>query len=237
LNGRRKFTSCESTTYSHGIKHARRYFILFIDDYSRYMYLYFLFDKSEVFDAFKSFKAKVEKQKEIKIKIVRTNKGGEYYGKYTDKGQAKGPFAEFLKVENIIDQYTMSRTPQQNGLAKRRNRTLTYMVRSMISKSSLPLSLWSKTLKTAVYILNRVPSKSISKTLFELWNGWKLSLKPLHIWGCPIEVRVYNPQLKKLDERTISSYFIGYVINSKGYRFYCPSHTPKVVKARNAKFF
>jgi hypothetical protein len=68
------------------------------------------------------------------------------------------------------------------------------------------------------------------------WKGWKPSLRHFHIWGCPVEVRVYNPQLKKLDPRTVSRYFIGYAENSKGYRFYCPSHTPKIVETRNAKF-
>ena len=62
------------------------------------------------------------------------------------------------------------------------------------------------------------------------------SLRHLHIWGCPIEVRVYNPHLKKLDAPTISGFFIGYVVNSKEFRFYCHSHTPKIVEARNAKF-
>ena len=75
------------------------------------------------------------------------------------------------------------------------------MVRSMISNSKLPLSLWSEALKTAVYLLNRVPSKVVPKTPFELWNGWKPSLNHLHIWGCPAEVRIYNPNMKKLDRQ------------------------------------
>jgi hypothetical protein len=146
---------------------GERYFISFIDDYSRYMYLYFLFDKSEAFDDFKSFKTEVEKQKETKIKRVRFDTGGEYYGRYIDKRQAKGPFAEFLKIEGIIAQYTMLGMSQQNGVVERRNCILMDMVRSMISRSSLPLSLWSEALKTTVYILNRVPSKSVPKTPFE----------------------------------------------------------------------
>ena len=81
-----------------------------------------------------------------------------------------GLFAKFLKGEGIVAQYTMSGTPQQNGVAKRRNRTLMDMVRSMISNSQLPLSLWSEALKTTVYVLNWVPSKAVIKTPFELWN-------------------------------------------------------------------
>ena len=105
-----------------------------------------------------------------------------------------------------------------------------------MSNFDLPLSLWSEALKTVVYILNRVPSKVVSKTPFELWHGWKPSLNHLHIWGCSIEVRIYNPHIKKLDPRTTSGYFIGYAVNSKRFRFYCPSHTLRIVEARNAKF-
>ena len=110
------------------------------------------------------------------------------------------------------------------------------MVRSMLSSSNLPKSLWAETLKTAVYILNRVPTKADSKMSFELWKGWKPSLRHMRVWGCPSEVRIYNPQEKKLDPRTISGYFIGYAERSKGYRFYCLSHSTRIVESRNAKF-
>lgn len=164
------------------------------------MYLYLISEKSQAIYSFKNFKLEVEKQKDKKIKIVRSDRGGEYYGRYTENGQAPGPFDKFLQEEGIVHQYTMSGTPQQNGVSERRNRTLMDMVRSMISNSKLPLSLWSEALKTVVYILNRLPSKAVHKIPFELWNGWKPSLKHLHVYGCPVEVRIYNPNIKKLDE-------------------------------------
>ena len=126
--------------------------------------------------------------------------------------------------------------PDQNGVAERRNRTLMDMVRSTLSNSKLPRSMWTETLKTAVYILNRVPTKAVSKTPFELFKGWKPSLQHMHVWGCPAEIRVYNPHKRKLDPRTISGYFIGYAEKSKGYRFYCPSYSTRIVESRNAKF-
>jgi transposase InsO family protein len=216
--------------------HGQRYFISFIDDYSRYMYLYMLHNKNEALDAFKIFKAEVEKQCGKQIKIVRSDRGGEYYGRYTEDGQAPGPFAKFLQEHGIVAQYTMPGSPDQNGVAERRNRTLLDMVRSMLSSSNLPKSLWIEALKTTVYILNRVPTKVVPKTPFELWKGWKPSLRHMRVWGCPSEVRIYNPQEKKLDPRTISGYFIGYAERSKGYRFYCPSHSTRIVESRNAKF-
>ena len=216
--------------------HGQKYFVTFIDDYSRYMYVYLLHNKHEALDAFKVFKAEVENQCGKQIQIVRSDRGGEYYGRYTENGQAPGPFAKFLQEHGIVAQYTMLGSPDMNGVAERRNRTLMDMVRSMLSNSNLPKSLWTEALKTAAYILNRVPTKAVPKTPFELWKGWKPSLRHMRVWGCPSEVRIYNPQEKKLDPRTISGFFIGYAERSKGYRFYCPSHTTRIVESRNAKF-
>ncbi|RVW50232.1 Retrovirus-related Pol polyprotein from transposon TNT 1-94 [Vitis vinifera] len=204
--------------------HGQKYFISFIDNFSRYMYLYILHNKHEALDAFKVFKAEVEKQYGKQIKIVRLDRGGE------------GPFAKFLQEHGIVAQYTMPGSPDQNGVAERRNRTLLDMVKSMLSSSKLPKLLWTEALKTTVYILNRVPTKAVPKTPFELLKCWKPSLRHMRVWGCSSEVRIYNPQEKKLDPRTISGYFIGYAEKSKGYRFYCPSHNTRIVESKNAKF-
>ena len=83
------------------------------------------------------------------------------------------------------------------------------MVCSMISSTKLPKSLWTEALKTIVYILNRVPTKVVKKTPFELMKGWELSLRHMCVWEYPSEVRVYNPQENKLDPRTISDYSLG----------------------------
>jgi len=90
------------------------------------------------------------------------------------------------------------------------------MVRSMLANTNLPQNLWTEALKTAVHILNRVPSKSVPKTPFELWTGRKPSLKYLKVWGCPAEAKLYNPQSQKLDMKTVSCFFIGYPERSKG---------------------
>ena len=62
------------------------------------------------------------------------------------------------------------------------------------------------------------------------------SLRHVHVWGCPTEVRIYNPQEKKLDSRTVRGYFIGYAKKSKGYKFYCPSRLMKIVESHNVRF-
>ena len=109
--------------------------------------------------------------------------------------------------------------PQQNGVAERRNRTLLDMVRSMLSYSSLPVELWMEALKTAAHIFNRVPSKSVPKTPFKLGNGRKPSLNYLKVWDCPAEAKLFDPQQKKLDSKTISCHFIGYQKSLRGTYF------------------
>jgi hypothetical protein len=121
-------------------------------------------------------------------------------------------------------------------VAERRNRTLMEMVYSMLSNSTLPLGLWMKALKTVAHIINRVSSKSVPKTPYELWAGRKSSINYLHIWGCPAEVKIFNRQLRKLDRKTISCHFIGHHSKSMGYRFYCPECTTKFVDTRHAVF-
>lgn len=145
-------------------------------------------------------------------------------------------FALFLREHGIITNYTMPGTPEQNGVAERRNRTLIDMVRSMMSNSTLPEFLWGEALKTAVHILNRAPSKVVPKTPYELWVGRKPTLNYLHVWGCPAEAKIFNPQIKKLDSKTISCNFIGYPERSKGFRFYCHGQGPKIVETRHAVF-
>jgi hypothetical protein len=91
-------------------------------------------------------------------------------------------------------------------------------------------------LKTAIHILNRVPSKSVPKTPYELWTGRVPSLRHLRVWGSPAGAKVFNPNIAKLDPKTVTCHFIGYPDRSKGYRFYCPDKYTKFVETRHAVF-
>ena len=106
----------------------------------------------------------------------------------------------------------------------------------MISHSNLSESLWGESLKTAAYILDRVPTKAIVKTPYGLWTCKNPSLKHLRIWGCPAKARPYKPHEKKLDSRTVSCYFIRYSERSRGYKFYDPT-TRSIFETGNAWFF
>src|SRR6185312_13171936 len=144
-----------------------QYFITFTDDLSRYGYVYLMKHKSEIFEKFKEFQSEVENQSGKKIKALRSDRGGEYLSH---------EFSSHLKSCEIVPQLTPPRTPQRNGVSERRNRTLLDMVRSMMSQSDLLLSFWGYALETVAFTLNRVPSKSVDKTPYEIWTGKSPSL-------------------------------------------------------------
>ena len=133
----------------------------------------------------------------------------------------------------IVSQLSAPGTPQQNGVAKKRNRTLLDMVRSMLSYSSLSISFWGYALETDTYLLNLIPSKSVSNTPTELWNGRKPILNHIRIWGAPAHVLRKEPH--KLESRSEVCLFIGYPKGTRGGLFYSSSEK-KVIVSTNAKF-
>lgn len=130
-------------------------FFTFIDGYSRYRYIYLVSQKFKNFMKFLKYKAKVEKQLGVHINELQSNRGSKYMS---------GDFKFYLTQEWIVAYMSAPRTPQQNSVAERRNRTLHDMVKSILSYSSPHISFWTYTLKTIVYLLNLVPSSSVSKT-------------------------------------------------------------------------
>jgi len=188
-------------------------------------------------DSFKEFKAAVELKFDTQVKCIHSDRGGEFYGRYDETGRNSVPFARFLQECRIEVMYIMPGTPQQNGVAERRKRTLMEMVRCMLSHSTFPDFLYGEALKTTAYILNHVPSKSVPKTPYELLTGKRPTLKHFQVWGCKVEVRPYNSEIKKLDPKTIYSYFVGYNIGSRGCRLYCPNHTTRIIELDRAIYF
>ena len=119
------------------------YFLTFLDDLSRYGYIYLMKHKSKTFEKFKEFQSEVENHRKKKIKFLRSDRGGKYLSY---------EFGLHLKQCGIVLQLTPPRTPQRNDVSERRNRTLLDMVRSMISLTDLPLSFWGYALETAEFI-------------------------------------------------------------------------------------
>ncbi|CAH1440299.1 unnamed protein product [Lactuca virosa] len=200
---------------------VNRFYVTFTDDYSRYGYIYLIKHKSETFEKFKEFKQEVENQLGRKIKMLRSDRGGEYLSL---------EFHEYLKECGIVSQLTPPRTPQLNGVAARRNRTLLDMVRSMMSRASLPISFWGYALETAAHILNLVPTKKVAKTPHEMWIGKAPPLAHIKVWGCEAFVR--RETHDKLEPRSERCIFIGCPQKSFGYLFYRPSDNVVFVARR-----
>ena len=124
-------------------------------------------NKDESFDMFKRYKTEVENQKDRKIKILRSDRGDEYFS---------NDFSTFCEEHGIIYQSSTPYTPKKNGLAERKNRTFVEMINNMILSVELPFNLWGETLLTTCRVHNIVPSKKIKVSLYKFWNGRKPSI-------------------------------------------------------------
>ncbi|KAL0431973.1 UNVERIFIED_CONTAM: Retrovirus-related Pol polyprotein from transposon TNT 1-94 [Sesamum radiatum] len=212
---------------------GKKYFITFIDDCTRFCYVYLLRSKDEALEAFKLYKNEVENQLSKTIKAVRSDRGGEY----------GAPFEEFCSKFGIIHQTTAPYSPQSNGIAERKNRTLKEMMNAMLINSGLPQNLWGEAILSANHILNKVPHKDKNETPYELWKGHKPSYKYLKVWGCLAKVEVPKPKQIKIGPKTIDCIFIGYANNSSAYRFLVHKstildiHENTIIESRNAIFF
>ncbi|KAH9735937.1 hypothetical protein KPL71_017913 [Citrus sinensis] len=203
------------------------YFLLFIDDFSRKTWVYFLKQKSEVFEAFKKFKAAVEKESGYQIKAMRSDRGEEFTSK---------EFLEFCEANGIRRPLTVPRSPQQNGVAERKNRTILDMARSMLKSKRLPKEFWAEAVACAVYLSNRSPTRSVwGKTPQEAWSGRKPGITHLRVFGSIAHVHVPDESRAKLDDKSEKFIFIGYDNNSKGYKLYNPNNG-KIVISRDVVF-
>ncbi|XP_058765508.1 uncharacterized protein LOC131639000 [Vicia villosa] len=167
--------------------------------------------KDEVFDVFKRFKSMAERQCGRKLKVLKTDGGGEYtsvaFGKYCDD-------------EGIVREVVPPYTPQQNGIAERKNRSIMNMVRSMLSGKSLPKELWGEAVSTATYLLNRCPTKKLEKlTPEEAWCGFKPNLSHLRVFGSVAYKHVPGQLRKKLDDKGEEMIFVGYH-STGGYKLF-----------------
>ena len=152
------------------------YFLTFLDDKTHYVWVYVLKRKNQVFEKFLEWKALVEKATGRKLKALRTDNGGEY---------TSTEFETYLKREGVQHELTIPKTPEQNGVAERMNRTLVEAVRSMLADAQPPHNFWAEALSTAVYLRNRSPTKAVKEmTPFEAWVGEKPNIEHLRIFGC-----------------------------------------------------
>ena len=203
------------------------YFLTFIDDRTRYVWVYILKQKDQVFERFLEWKALVEKSTGRKLKALRTDNGGEY---------TSAEFEAYLRKEGVRHELTVPKPPEQNGVAERMNRTLVETIRSMLADSKLPPRFWAEALSTAVYLRNRSPTKSVNgMTPFEVWVGEKPNVEHLRTFGCAAYAHIPKDERKKLDMKTRKCVLLGYGTETKGYRLYDPKRA-RVFYSRDVIF-
>ncbi|KAL0298706.1 UNVERIFIED_CONTAM: Copia protein [Sesamum radiatum] len=162
-----------------------------------------------------------------KHKVLRSDRGKEYNN---------SEFNKFCEEEGIEHQTTVSYNPQQNGVSERKNRTVMEMARSMLQEKHLPKAFWAEAVYTAVYLLNRCPTKAVQNmTPIEAWSGKKPSAKHLRVFGSICYVHIPTEKRHKLEEKTEKGIFLGYSTQSKGYRIY-NLKTKKLIISRDVEF-
>lgn len=192
-----------------------RYYLLFVDDYSKMCTLYFLRSKSETFMYFKQYKEFVENQQSKKIKILRLDNGGEF---------CSAEMTNYLKQCGILHQKTNSYTPEQNGLSERNNRFIVKNARCLLYEAQFEKSLRVEAVNTAVYLKNRSPASGLDQitTPYEIWTGRKPNLRHLRVFGSPVIVHIPKERTKKWDKKARKMLLVGHSENIKGYRLYDP---------------
>ncbi|KAD3336165.1 hypothetical protein E3N88_31684 [Mikania micrantha] len=205
-----------------------KYFLLFVDDFSRMTWVYFLEKKSEVFSKFKIFKTMVEKQSGHSVKILRTDRGGEF---------CSNEFNMFCETHGIKRHLTAPFTPEQNGVCERKNRTVVEMAQCMLQAKGMPSYFWAEAVATAVHILNLSPTKAVdNKTPIHMWSGERPNVNDLRIFGCLCYGLTPAQQRHKFEPKSEKCILIGYSSQTKGYRLYNPK-TKQIITRRDVKFF
>ncbi|GJV53734.1 putative ribonuclease H-like domain-containing protein, partial [Tanacetum coccineum] len=190
----------------------RKYFLVVTDDYSRFTWVLFLTTKDETSEIFKNFIKEIKYLVDKKVKIIRSDNGTEFKNKIMDA---------FCREKGIKREYSVARTPQQNGVAERRNKTLIEVVRTMLADSKLSTTFWAEAVSTACCVHNRVlVVKSHSKTPYELFRGFKPALCFMRPFGCHVTILNTLDSLGKFDGKSNEGFFVGYSLSSKPFRVY-----------------
>jgi hypothetical protein len=203
------------------------YYVVFIDDFSQKSWIFFMKTKGQVFSWFQDFKALVENQTGKKIKVLRSDNGGEYTSK---------EFMDFYVGEGIRRELIVPYNPQQNGVVERKNRAIVGVARAMLHDQGLPLFLWDEACYTAVYLQNRSPHRAVgSMTPEEAFSGKKPEVGHFRIFGCITYSYVPFEKRTKMEPMAERGIFVGYSETSKAFRIYLPS-LRKTVLRRDVRF-
>ena len=188
------------------IKHASmlgsRFYVTFVDDHTRKVWVYFMKSTGEVFENFTHFKIVVEKETCMLIKCLHLDGGGEYFS---------NEFSRFLAEQGVKRQFTCRYAPKKNRVAKRKHRNIAKIAHALMSEKNMPKHFWAEVVHRAVYVMNRTPTTGIhDMTLEERYTGVKSDVSHLKVFGCIAYAHIPDELRKKLDPKTEKCIFIGY---------------------------
>jgi hypothetical protein len=200
---------------------GNRYFMLTVDDFSHWMWVFVIKLKDQALAAFEKFKPLAENTVGRTIKTLRTDRGGEFLS---------GKFARVCDAASIERHLTAPYSPQQNDVVEHRNRTVMAMARSLLKGMSVPGRMWGEAVRHAIFLLNWLPTKAMgNRTPFEAWTGKKPHLGHLRVFGCTAHAKVTAPHLKKLDDRSNPFVYLGVEEGSKAHRLFDPRRRQIIV--------
>ncbi|GJT23863.1 putative ribonuclease H-like domain-containing protein [Tanacetum coccineum] len=206
----------------------QKYYCLVVtDDFSRFCWAFFLGTKDETFHTLKDFITFIENQLNLKVKAIRCDNGTEF---------KNSKIIELYGQKGIRRDYSNARTPQQIGVAERKNRTLIKAARTMLADSKLPTMFWTEAISTACYVLNRVLVTSPhNKTPYELLSEKVPNISHFKPFGCQVTILNTSDHLGKFEGKAYEGFIVGYAANSKAYRVYNLS-SKKVEETLNLRY-
>lgn len=204
----------------------KRYILTLIDDFSRYTKIYLMETKDLAAACIKNYVELTKTQQCRKPRIIRSDRGKEYVNKNLQ---------DYLRAEGIETQLTAPYSPEQNGVAERKNRSLLEMSRCMLIDAGLDNKYWGEAVATANYLQNRLPTRTTAKTPYELWFSQIPDLTRIKQFGCEAYVHIPKEKRRKLDEKAKKLIFTGYSEESKAYRLLDKS-TNKIIISRDVVF-
>ena len=191
------------------------YFVTFIDDFSCYTWLFLMKSRTELFSVFKIFFVEIHNQFHTSIHILRSDNALEYlYAKFSD----------FLSSHRILHQSSCAYTPQQNGVAERKNCHLVETAHTLLLYHTVPQHFWGDAILTTCYLINRMPSFFLGDQVphFLIFPNQPLFCLPSPVFGCTCFVHILTPSQDKLSAKATKCIFFGYSRLQRGHCWYSP---------------
>lgn len=206
--------------------HGYKYYLLLIDDYSRYVTCYLIRSKSDTFKCFEEFVTLTERQMNVKMMALISDNGTEY---------TSSDFQAVIKANGLVHYFTNAGCPETNGVSERGNKTICQMATALLKDAGLPAYLWPEAIEHAVFIRNRVPSSAINYQVpYDLWHKKSPDYKRINRFGCAVVM--HDPTITgAFDGSGSAGFFVGYPKNKSGILVFLPDKR-KVVSSRNVVF-